>query len=314
MSVTIHDLARLAGLNSSTISRALRNDPRVRKDTREKIHALAKVHGYIPNLNARNLADGKTRMLAFLMGSLDFQLEREAAVTLNEIFSQHGYTLMIFSYAPDPGRFYADRLQKFTQKICDGAIIIAPSYKEHNGILPILNAVKMPLVCLDRWFNRFPLPTVTTDNAIAISQLCQSALQAGMDGAVIDFAEVDTVAESRRKETIRILEENNIPYTFSANGSIPEFLQKNNIRKTALFVNSCLSHPEWAKVLPKGFITAAFDRDYLQSERHGPIFLCIQDSRQLAANAAKLLLEHLDGKSTDTPILQMPPLEIISII
>ena len=86
MSVTIHDLARLAGLNSSTISRALRNDPRVRSDTREKIHALAEKYNYIPNLNARNLADGKTRMIAFLMGSLEYQLEREAAVTLNEIF------------------------------------------------------------------------------------------------------------------------------------------------------------------------------------------------------------------------------------
>ena len=48
MNVTIHDLARLAGLNSSTISRALRNDPRVRQSTRDKIHALAEKYGYTP--------------------------------------------------------------------------------------------------------------------------------------------------------------------------------------------------------------------------------------------------------------------------
>ena len=83
MSITIHDLARLAGLNPSTVSRALRNDPRVRTSTRERITSLAAEHGYIPNLNARNLADGKTRMIALLMGSLEFPVEREAAVRLN---------------------------------------------------------------------------------------------------------------------------------------------------------------------------------------------------------------------------------------
>ncbi|HCH86845.1 MAG TPA: LacI family transcriptional regulator, partial [Lentisphaeria bacterium] len=56
MPVTIHDLAKLAGLNASTISRALRNDPRVRKSTRELVRELARRHGYTPNLPARQLA------------------------------------------------------------------------------------------------------------------------------------------------------------------------------------------------------------------------------------------------------------------
>ena len=64
--ITIHDLAKIAGVNPSTVSRALRGDPRVRQSTRDRMTELAAQYGYVPNLNARNLADGRTRMIALL--------------------------------------------------------------------------------------------------------------------------------------------------------------------------------------------------------------------------------------------------------
>ena len=314
MSVTIHDLARLAGLNSSTISRALRNDPRVRSDTREKIHALAEKYNYIPNLNARNLADGKTRMIAFLMGSLEYQLEREAAVTLNEIFSQHGYTLMIFSYAPDLERYYADRLKKFTQKICDGAILLAPCFANQSPhVLSLLKAVRMPMVCIDRWFREFQLPVVTTDNTVAIRRLCDEAAAAGMDGAIVDFYAADTVAESRRAETEKLLRERGIPLLFPDEGDVADFIRRNKIRKPVVFANSGRLKREWVDLLPPGFITAAFDRDFIKPEHAGPMFLCVQDYRGIAEKAAQILLRQLDGGEASSVPELIPPSEIIHI-
>lgn len=314
MNVTIHDLARLAGLNSSTISRALRNDPRVRQSTRDKIHALAEKYGYTPNLNARNLADGKTRMIAFLMGSLDFQLGREAAVTLNDIFSQYGYTLMIFSYAPDPERFYADRLEKLTQKICDGAILTAPDYTiQSDRILSLLKAVKIPLICLDRWFPNHPLPVVTTDNTIAIPRLCQRALEAGIDGAVIDFPATDTVSESRREETVKFLEAKGIPFIFPEEGcDISGFLRRNRIHKAAVFANNCLLEQPWTELLPPDFIAVGFDTEHAPEQHSGAVFRCIQDYRTVADTAARLLLKQLDDSAAipETPVL-VPPAAIV---
>ena len=45
-SVTLRDLAVLAGCSHSTVSLALRNHPRIPVETRERIHALARDHGY----------------------------------------------------------------------------------------------------------------------------------------------------------------------------------------------------------------------------------------------------------------------------
>lgn len=311
MSITIHGLARLAGVNPSTVSRALRNDPRVRPSTRERISALAAEHGYIPNLNARNLADGRTRMIALLMSSLEYPVEREAAVRLNEIFSHNGYTLMIFSYAPDAGRLYADRLEKLTQKICDAAILFAPSIDLSPQVHALLDSIHYPLVYLDRWFENDPRPTVTTDNAPAMRRLCDLAESAGMDGAVINYHAVNPVSKSRGDHLRRELQQRKIPFFMpSAPEAIPDFLARNHIHKPTVFTNNSNDFPDFLPFLPSGFITAAFDRNLPDSRtQFGPIFLCIQDFRKITETAAELIFRQLSGKPVENKIILVPPVK-----
>lgn len=47
--MTIRELAKLAGVSHATVSRALRDNPRLPKETRERIQRLAKKHGYTPH-------------------------------------------------------------------------------------------------------------------------------------------------------------------------------------------------------------------------------------------------------------------------
>ena len=74
MPVTIHDLAKLAGLNASTISRALRNDPRVRKSTRELVRELARRHG-----GDRQIAPAQ-RVADFVAGRASASLARTSYI------------------------------------------------------------------------------------------------------------------------------------------------------------------------------------------------------------------------------------------
>lgn len=315
MSTTIHDLARLAGLNPSTVSRALRNDPRVRKSTRERISALAAEHGYIPNLNARNLADGKTRMIALLMGSLEFPVEREVAVRLNEIFSRSGYTLVIFSYAPNANRLYADRLEKLTQKICDAAILFIPDDRILTPqVHALLDSIRCPLVCLDRWFDKYPLPTVTTDNVPAIRGLCDLAENAGMDGAILNYHAANTVSRNRGEHLRRELTQRNIPFLQPDRpDDIPAFLRKNRICKPAVFTNNANDFSHLVPYLPDGFLTAAFDRKLPdERSRSGPVFLCIQDFRKIAETAAEQILGQLSGMPAENRIIPVPPVEFLT--
>lgn len=64
---TLADLARVAGLSTSTVSRALAGNPAIRQETRDRVTALAREHGYRPNVIGRNLRTGKTHAVAVIL-------------------------------------------------------------------------------------------------------------------------------------------------------------------------------------------------------------------------------------------------------
>ena len=51
----IKDIARIAGVGVSTVSRVINNHPDVKLQTREKVLNVIKENNYIPNNSARNL-------------------------------------------------------------------------------------------------------------------------------------------------------------------------------------------------------------------------------------------------------------------
>jgi DNA-binding LacI/PurR family transcriptional regulator len=65
--VTILDVARVAGVATSTVSRALSQPGRVSETTRRHVANVADQLGYRPNAQARSLSSGKTRSLALLI-------------------------------------------------------------------------------------------------------------------------------------------------------------------------------------------------------------------------------------------------------
>lgn len=99
---TSRDIADIAGVSQATVSRALRNSPLVRKETRERIHAIARELNYFVNRNAAGLRthqsntialllfddrpDTDARMNLFLMSLLD-NITRAAA--------SHGYDVLV---------------------------------------------------------------------------------------------------------------------------------------------------------------------------------------------------------------------------
>ncbi|MDE2437274.1 MAG: LacI family DNA-binding transcriptional regulator, partial [Sphingomonadales bacterium] len=63
----IAELARLAGVSAGTVSRALANKSLVNRETRERIQALAREHGFRPNQMARRLRVQETRAIGVVV-------------------------------------------------------------------------------------------------------------------------------------------------------------------------------------------------------------------------------------------------------
>jgi LacI family transcriptional regulator len=71
MSVTIKDIARLAGVSYSTVSKALNNSPLVRTEKKQRIRELAKQLGYQPNMVAKSLVSKRSMSIGIVLPSFD---------------------------------------------------------------------------------------------------------------------------------------------------------------------------------------------------------------------------------------------------
>lgn len=82
MAATIHDVARLAGVNPSTVSRVINGKASISEETKEKIYAAMQQLDYHPNSVARSLANGLSGAIGVVMDAQD------ANAFSNEYFSR----------------------------------------------------------------------------------------------------------------------------------------------------------------------------------------------------------------------------------
>lgn len=100
--LTLARLAQLAGVSTSTASRALKDNPLIKQETREKVQALAKQHNYSVNAAASRLRTQKTHVIAVILNLID---NTEQSTTdpfllklvgeLNQALNAQGYELLL---------------------------------------------------------------------------------------------------------------------------------------------------------------------------------------------------------------------------
>lgn len=129
--VNMADLAKLAGVSVSTISRALAGSEAITLSTRTKIAQLAKEHGYRPNLQARNLRMQRSQSIGVVLPlghQKDQHLTDPFFLTLlghlADAISNKGYDMLLSKIIPSD-EFWLDRLVDSGR--IDGVIIIGQS-------------------------------------------------------------------------------------------------------------------------------------------------------------------------------------------
>ena len=94
-SVTIKDIARIAGVSCATVSRVLNGSPTVAPELRDKILDLCRQYGYRRNLLARGLSSGRTNLAGCILSDLDNPLFADMALALERFLRVRGYHLLL---------------------------------------------------------------------------------------------------------------------------------------------------------------------------------------------------------------------------
>ena len=93
--VTLHDVAKLAGVAPITASRALNTPGQVSADVLKKVSEAIARTGYVPNLLAGGLASTRSRLVAAVVPTISGPVFLETVQSLTEALAERGYQLML---------------------------------------------------------------------------------------------------------------------------------------------------------------------------------------------------------------------------
>jgi DNA-binding LacI/PurR family transcriptional regulator len=187
--VTSLDVARRAGVSQSAVSRVFTPGASASKRTIEKVRRAAAELGYRPNVLARSLITGRSRIIGLVVAYLENYFYPEVMERLSVALQEQGYHVLVFMAAPTVGD-----VQGVLQEILDYQVdgIVLASVSMSSVLAEKCQSFDIPVVLFNRDQDDPRLSSVTTDNRAggrALADLLVSlgheriAYVAGFEGA-----------------------------------------------------------------------------------------------------------------------------------
>lgn len=147
--VTIKDVARLAGVSSSTVSRALNGQTLVDEKTRLRVLQCAEELQYRPNVIAKGLKEGRTKTIAFLIPNIENQIYPSLAIAVETEAQRHGYFVLFCNTKEDQTREW-EYVENLKNRFVDGFLFSTALDGEESRAILELREQGYPTVCLMR--------------------------------------------------------------------------------------------------------------------------------------------------------------------
>lgn len=174
--VTATDVARLAGVSQSAVSRVFTPGASVSKATIAKVRAAAEQLGYRPDPLARAMITGRTRIIGLVVAYLENQFYPVALELLSRALQDRGYHILIF-LADNDDRRSAQVMQELIDYRVDG--IVTASVAMTSDLTARCEAVGIPVVLFNRGQDDPRLSEVTSDNVAGGRRVAEFLADAG---------------------------------------------------------------------------------------------------------------------------------------
>jgi DNA-binding LacI/PurR family transcriptional regulator len=174
--VTSSEVAKLAGVSQSAVSRVFTPGASASKATIEKVRKAASELGYRPNVLARAMVSGKSRIIGLVVAYLENHFYPEALEKLSNALQERGYHVLIF-LAPNT----ASQIDNVVEEILDYQVdgIIAASVAMSSELSARCQAAGVPMVLFNRSQNGPGMSAVTSDNIAGGRKVAEFLLQGG---------------------------------------------------------------------------------------------------------------------------------------
>jgi LacI family transcriptional regulator/LacI family repressor for deo operon, udp, cdd, tsx, nupC, and nupG len=144
--VSIKDIARIAGVSYSTVSRALNNNPLISQEVRSRVQALAQSMGYSPNALAQGLLSRRTHSIGVIITTVSDRFFVDVLKGVEEVAkaADIGVFLAISNNDPDQE---IKIIENFNRRRVDGVIVAAS--RLDNDYANRLEEIHIPIVVVN---------------------------------------------------------------------------------------------------------------------------------------------------------------------
>jgi LacI family transcriptional regulator len=323
---TIYDVARLAGVSTATVSRALNGTARIAPATQAAIAAAIDQLGFAPSTIARSLVTKSTQTIAFLLPDITNPFYAALVSGIQDSALARDHTMLLCTTEGDPER-EEQYLNLLRAKSVDGALVdglVLPSDR-------IARFVRegFPIVCLDRDIDSRSIPLVQVDNKHGGLLATRHLLDLGHTKiAHVTGAGSLRISEDRRsgfREAfaqfgLRPADDAIVDGNFTAEGGYDAIrrLLEFEVPFTAVFAANDLSAigvvtalTQSGRRVPEDVSVVGFDDLRLAAYTSPPLTTVQQPAAEIAQRATEILIDLTHGKKVRTMRQLLPPTLVV---
>lgn len=312
--VTIKDIASLAGVSKATVSRVLNHKPDVDPATRERILRIVEEEGFVPSIAASDLAGGHSRLIGALVPSFTWPMIPDIMRGVAEAMGGTQYELVLYSINDSMRDLDRSKVidHILASKLTSGLLAIFPGPVAHH--LTKLYKQRFPVVMIDDQDTPTEIPWIKSDNVNGAYAAVHHLIQLGHCRiAHIQGPARYLVSHDRHKGYCQALQEAGIPLDpelvvegdFTVAGghawACRLFELPPEKRPTAIFASSdqmaygtLAAAEEYGISIPQDIALVGFDDLTPSPHVHPPLTTVRQPFAEMGQYGLALLLSMLD--------------------
>jgi len=174
---TLSEVAKRAGVGTSTVSRVINGGHRVDPVTLARVRRVIDSLGYVPNLAARILKGYRTRTMGLVIPSIADPFFSGCAEAIQAVAHANDSLLIVVTTQNDP-RTEIENVDVLRRHRVDG-LIIAPANSQNEALRQTLEALSIPVVAIDRPVASSSVTSVLANNFCGAKLATQHLLDHG---------------------------------------------------------------------------------------------------------------------------------------
>ena len=306
---TLFDVAREAGVGTTTVSRVINGGHYVDAETMARVQAVIGRLGYSPSQAARALKGEKTHSIGFIVPTLLDPLFARLASVVQGVARQKNYVLIVLA-SEDEARQETLELETFQSYRVDGLLIVPPRHQGRK-FLSALSALSVPTLAIDRPLaGRFS--SITCNNFEASREAVEHLLKHGRRRILCFGGDRDLHTIQERVRGYEVAMRSALLEPCLALGAGPEQMpaslqqhfQSTSDRPDAIFAlhsDAAVAAYEFLIDSPYGIAKdvalLGFDDFRLAATLRPPVSVVRQPVDDLARTAARMLFEEIETGS-----------------